>query len=99
MILEIQVLPSPAGTDTNHYAHVDAAIAVIADSGLSYEVGAMGTVVEGSSDELWALARQVHDATLTSGAERVMTMLKIAEHPHSEVTIAGLVAPHRNTRR
>lgn len=50
MISEIQVLPSPAGTADDRYAHVHAAIEVIQASGLHYEVGVFGTTVEGPAD-------------------------------------------------
>ena len=50
MIAEIQVAPSPAGTAEDPHAHVEAAIAVIQASGLRYEVGALGTTLEGDDD-------------------------------------------------
>lgn len=79
MIVELQVLPSPAGTPENTYAHVEAAIAVIQSSGLTYEVGALGTTVEGEPDELWPLMRRVHEACLQSGARGVITVVKIEQ--------------------
>lgn len=79
MIVEIQVLPRPAGTPGHPYAHVDAAIAVIQASGLPYEVGALGTTLEGEPGALWPLLRKVHEACLTGGAEGVVTIIKVAE--------------------
>ncbi|MEX2031486.1 MAG: thiamine-binding protein [Dehalococcoidia bacterium] len=79
MILEIQCLASPAGTPDDRYKHVDAAIAVVQASGLKYEVGALGTTVEGDSDELWPLARDVHEACLRAGADSVVTVVKAYE--------------------
>lgn len=98
MIMEIQVLPSPAGTATDTYAHVDVAIGVVAASGLHYEVGPLGTSVEGSPDELWFLARAVHESTLAAGAASVVTILKLADASHAPPTITGLVAKHRGAR-
>ncbi len=95
MIMEIQVLPTPAGTATDTYAHVDAAIGVIAASGLPYEVGPLGTSVEGTADELWFLARAVHESTLVAGAASVVTILKVADAAQAPPTIAGLVDKHR----
>ena len=63
MLAQIQVSPRPSGTDDDRYAYVDAAIAVIQRSGLTYEVGAMGTTIEGTPDQLWPLLRAVHEAT------------------------------------
>ena len=78
MIAEIQVLPRPLGTDEDRYAHVDAAIAVIQASGLEYEVGGLGTVVEGSPDQIWPLLRAVHEATLASGAGSCISVIKVS---------------------
>lgn len=79
MIIEIQVLPSPPGNAANYYAHVDAAIAVIEASGLKYEVGALGTTVEGEPDALWPLLRAAHEACLAAGALGLVTVAKIEE--------------------
>ena len=79
MLLEIQCLPSPLGVDGDHYQHIEAAIAVIERSGLTYEVGALGTTVEGEPDQIWALSRAVHEATLASGADSCVSIIKVAQ--------------------
>jgi uncharacterized protein YqgV (UPF0045/DUF77 family) len=76
MIVEIQVLPSPIGNTEAPFAHVDAAIAVIQASGLRYEVGALGTTVEGAPDDVWPLLRSVHEATIAAGAADVVSVIK-----------------------
>ena len=78
MIAEIQVAPSPPGTAEDPHAHVEAAIAVIAASGLRYEVGALGTTIEGSDDEVWATLRAAHEAMLAAGATAGLSHVKIA---------------------
>lgn len=78
LIAEIQVIPRPAGTAGNPYQHVDAAIAVIRASGLRHEVHALGTVVEGPADQVWRLLQAVHQATLEAGAERTLSIIKVA---------------------
>ncbi|TFZ09050.1 thiamine-binding protein [Ramlibacter humi] len=78
MIAEIQVIPRPAGTAGDRYKHVDAAIAVIQASGLHYEVHGMGTVVEGPPEKVWPLLQAVHHATLESGAERTLSIIKVS---------------------
>ncbi len=45
VIADLQVLPSPVGTETEEFKHVDAAIKVIAGSGLPHTVHALGTQV------------------------------------------------------
>jgi uncharacterized protein (TIGR00106 family) len=78
MIAEIQVIPRPAGTDADRYKHVDAAIAVIQASGLRYEVHGMGTVIEGPPEQVWPLLQAVHQATLESGSERTLSIIKVS---------------------
>ncbi len=79
MIIEIQCLPSPAGTPDDPHAHIEAAIAVIQESGVHFEVGPLGTTFEGEPDELWPLLRRVHEAVLTAGASSAVSVVKIAQ--------------------
>lgn len=96
MLAEIQVLPRPAGTADSRYQYVDAAIAVVAASGLSYEVGALGTTVEGSPADVWSLLRAVHEATLHAGAEGCVSIIKVASAAgDSGPSIGDLVTKHR----
>ncbi|GIG54149.1 thiamine-binding protein [Demequina activiva] len=96
MIAEIQVLPRPIGTPEDRYAHVDAAIAAIAASGLTYEVGAMGATIEGSPDGVWALLRTVHEATLQAGAEGCLSVIKVSgASGDSGPSVQDLVGKHR----
>lgn len=78
MIVEIQVIPRPAGTPDDPYKHVEAAIAVIAGAAVTFEVGALGTTFEAPADEAWQISRAAHDACLRAGADTVTTLLKLA---------------------
>ncbi|HEV7756419.1 MAG TPA: thiamine-binding protein [Mycobacteriales bacterium] len=95
MIVEIQCLPTPAGTPDNPHAHVEAAIAVIQASGLTYEVGALGTTLEGEPDEVWPLLRRIHEACLAAGAEREISIVKLAESTARPLTMQGLTHKFR----
>jgi uncharacterized protein YqgV (UPF0045/DUF77 family) len=79
MIVEIQCLPSPAGTPDDPHAHVEAAIAVIQGAGVSYEVGPLGTSLEGEPEVVWPLLRRVHEACLAAGAATTISVIKVAE--------------------
>lgn len=74
MIAEITVTPLGEGT---HIAQAVAdVVKVVADSGLSFQVTALGTIVEGDADRIWEVARRCHEKA--SGAhERVITELRI----------------------
>lgn len=96
MIVEVQVLPSPSGTDDEPYAHVHAAIEEVVRSGVAYEVGPLGTSLEGEPDVVWPLVRRVHEACLAAGADRVITVLKLAEGAGpGGPTMASLVDRYR----
>jgi uncharacterized protein (TIGR00106 family) len=95
VIAEIQCLPTPSGTPDDVHAHVEAAIAVIASSGLHYEVGALGTTVEGEPDELWPLLRRVHEACLQAGAERAVSVVKVAQGRERSATMEELTRKFR----
>lgn len=96
MIAEIQVLPRPLGTTESRYAHVDAAIVAIVASGLSYDVGGMGTTFEGSPDAVWALLRAVHEATIAAGAEGCLSVIKVSGSAADDgPSVQDLVGKHR----
>lgn len=99
MIAELQVVPSPTGTHDDKWAYVDAAIAVIVDSGLAYEVGSLGTTVEGPPEAVWAVIRRAHEATIGSGASGVISVVKLYEtrDPADTATIADLTIAYRPT--
>jgi uncharacterized protein YqgV (UPF0045/DUF77 family) len=98
VIAEIQCLTTPRGTAADPYKHIEAAIAVIERSGLTFEVDALGTTIEGDPDAVWATLRQAHDACIASGADSVVTILKVAqarpEAPQS--SIASLTGKFRS---
>ena len=78
VIAEIQVAPSPPGTPDDPHSHVEAAIAVIRASGLRYEVGALGTTLEGDADQVLATLRAAHEAMLAAGATSGISHVTIA---------------------
>ena len=95
MIVEIECLPDPPGTANNRHAHVEAAIAVIQRSGLAHTVGALGTTFEGTPDQVWPLARAVHEACLASGASSVVSVIKVAEASGGGPAVDDLTAKYR----
>ncbi|MBA3419409.1 MAG: thiamine-binding protein [Geodermatophilaceae bacterium] len=95
MIIEIQCLPSPAGTPDDPHAHIEAAIAVIQESGVHFEVGPLGTTFEGEPDELWPLLRRVHEAVLTAGASSAVSVVKIAQGSTGTRTMDSLTSKFR----
>ena len=91
VIVDIEVLPG-AGGDV--YPIVDRAIAVIQESGLKYQVGPMGTTVEGDLDSCIEVAKAAHRACFVDGVARVVSIIKIGESA-AGTTIEGLVSKFR----
>ncbi len=90
MIAEIEITPMG---DSVHIAEPVAHIVrLVADSGLDYQVTAMGTLVEGEPDEVWELIRSCHEQGKRD-AKRVMTRIRIDDDPMRE---RGL---HRHVHR
>lgn len=76
---------------------IDAVIARIAQSGLTYEVGAFETTVEGDFDELMNLLKELHLESLNAGAEGVASYVKFAFPKADEyLSIEDKVAKHRH---
>ena len=58
---------------------ISAVFDVLDTCGLPYEISVMGTIVEGSLDELFSLARKLHDVVFSDTVKRVVTVIKIDE--------------------
>ncbi len=79
--VSFEVLPGGLAAKKDVYEAVDAAIAVVAQSGLRYKVSPMETTVEGEYDDVMALIKQAQEAVLAAGADRVFTFVKIDYNP------------------
>ena len=92
IIMSFQVIPFVE--EDRIYPVVDEAIAVVAASGVPYEVGALETVMEGEPDQLWQIIRKAQDACIGAGAARVLTNIKMDYVPQGS-TIAEKIAKYR----
>ncbi|NTU93712.1 MAG: MTH1187 family thiamine-binding protein [Chlorobiaceae bacterium] len=66
--------------------------ALLAKSGLPFRLHDMGTTVEGSADELFAVARQMHEYCFLQGASRVYTVMKVDDRRDRRVSIGDKVS-------
>lgn len=89
--ISFQVLPGGLPDKAATYAAVDAAIAVVAASGLPYTVGAMETTIEGEYDVIMPMIREALDAVIAAGANRVFVNLKIDYDPRGSTIDEKLV--------
>lgn len=76
MIVEVSVVPIGTG-ETSVSAYVRAAVQVIEENGLEYEVNSMGTCVQGEWDEVFSTLKAVHDQLAKMGCNRIVTTVKI----------------------
>ncbi|ACJ16266.1 Uncharacterized Protein TON_0778 [Thermococcus onnurineus NA1] len=78
----------PLGTESPSVGkYLEPVIEVIKASGLKYQVCPMGTVVEGSVEEILELVKACHDAILKAGAKRIVISLKIDDRVDKPLTI------------
>lgn len=79
VIAEVQF--SPLGTPTPSLsAYVRAGLAVLADHpAVTYQIGPMGTVLEGERAAVLAAVEAMNEAIFAAGAQRVGTALRIDE--------------------
>ncbi|WP_206811939.1 thiamine-binding protein [Paradesulfitobacterium ferrireducens] len=90
--MSFQVIPFVE--ESRIYEVVDAAIEVVAQSGVTYEVGPLETAMEGEPETLWRIIREAQNACIQAGASRVLTNIKMDYVP-SGSTIAEKIEKYR----
>jgi uncharacterized protein (TIGR00106 family) len=97
-LAEITVLPT--GTPSASVStYVAAAVRVLQDEGIEYQLTPMGTIVDGDVDTLLQMAKQMHEAVFAQGVERVSTLIRIDERRDKVLTMQGKVASVRQKLR
>lgn len=81
----LQVLPS--GDQKGTFELVDVAIEIIEESGVSYRVCPLETVMEGDYDTLMGVVKKVHQAVFAAGADKMMTYIKIESYADKGASI------------
>lgn len=83
--IAIQILPK-VETDAEVVRIVDDVISYIQSTGLTYQVGAFETTVEGESyDELMDIAKECLKVAVRSGAPKVSAYIKAVYRPDGEI--------------
>jgi len=81
MLGEITVIPQIEGPARGIVGKV---VKEIAAQGLRYDVGAVGTAVEGDIDTILAAVRAVDQRLRAEGVERAVVELRLQLEPHPE---------------
>ena len=91
VIAEISVIPlGTATTSISHY--IAACIDTIKQApDISYQLTAMGTIIQGPLERVLELAQKMHEAPFAQGAKRVVTNIKIDDRRDKPITIASKV--------
>lgn len=83
--IAIQVLPK-VETDAEFVRIVDDVIAYIQSTGLTYQVGAFETTIEGENyDELVDIAKECLKVAVRSGAPKVSAYIKVVYRPDGDI--------------
>ena len=88
MLASFSVLPVGVGEALSE--EVARIIAIIDESGLDYRLGAMGTTVEGSEDEVMNLIMKCHRAA-RDRASRVLTSITIDDREGATGRLTGKI--------
>ncbi|MEW6351419.1 MAG: MTH1187 family thiamine-binding protein [Thermodesulfobacteriota bacterium] len=89
MLAEFSVVPLDKGA-TGLSQYVSKSLEIIESSGLDYEIHALGTLVEGPSEEVWAVIRKCHEH-MAAFSDRVVTTVKIDDRKGATGRIKGKV--------
>jgi uncharacterized protein (TIGR00106 family) len=73
---EVSIVPIGTGS-TSVSDYVAACVKILDESGLSYEVHGMGTLIEGDIKDLFEVVMKMHEVPFRAGALRVSTSIKI----------------------
>jgi uncharacterized protein (TIGR00106 family) len=87
---EVSIVPLGIGK-TGVSEYVAGAIQELKKSGLKFHLTPMGTVIEGSLDEILAVIRRMHETPFQKGVKRVYTVIKLDDRRDREATMEGKV--------
>ncbi len=91
-LVSAQIIPKTKGEDIIPF--VDAAIAIIAESGVKYEVHPLETTMEGELSVLLEIIQKMNEKMMELGCVNVITQVKILYQPQG-ITMDTLTEKYR----
>jgi uncharacterized protein (TIGR00106 family) len=86
ILAQLSVYPIGEGTSLSRF--VKKGVAVIKESGYTYQIGGMSTTIEVPDlNALFELVKKVHAAHAAEGAKRIVIDLKVDDRRDKEATI------------
>ena len=77
-LAKMEIAVYPIGTDNESITKEVSKIFEILDRcEMNYQITTMGTIIEGTLDELFEIARELHESVFSDTVKRVMTVIKI----------------------
>jgi len=92
--IAFQILPI-SSDKSEMYAWVDAAIKVIQDSGLKYEVCPFETVIVGPYESVMAVIEKAQEACFAAGATDLLAYIKIQRSKDKDVSMEDKTGKYR----
>lgn len=93
VIAEFTIVPIGVGVSLSSY--VAACERILQESGLTYELHANGTNIEGEWEQVFAVIRRCHDALHAMGVPRLHTDIKVGTRTDRPQKMADKVASVR----
>lgn len=89
-VLQIDVVP--LGTDEPSISSfISEACKIVEEKGLKYQVNPMSTIIEGNQEEIFEVAKKMHEMPLNMGASRVITSITIDERLDKNMDMEKMV--------
>ena len=77
-LAKMEIAVYPIGTDNASITKEVSEIFEILDRcEMTYQITTMGTIIEGTLDELFEIARELHESVFSDTVKRVITVIKI----------------------
>lgn len=89
VIVDLCVVPMGVGTSVSKY--VAACGDVLAEAGLSAQLHAYGTNIEGEWDDVMAAIKRCHEKVHAMGAPRITTTIKLGTRTDRDQTMADKI--------
>ncbi len=86
VIIDFCVVPVGVGTSVSRY--VALCQEVLEESGLTYQMHAYGTNVEGEWEEVFSAVRRCHEVVHSAGAPRISTSMRVGTRVDRDQTMS-----------
>jgi len=90
VILDLTVVPLGVGLSLSKY--VAACERILRERGLTYQLHANGTNIEGEWDDVFAAVKQCHERLHEMGVPRISTLIKVGTRTDKDQTMEDKIA-------